>query len=486
MGPAASSCGFAVSPAALEALVRLLSLAERIGRWPDTLQSVMICLLAKPQGGWRPIGLLPSIIRWWMRARLGIVREWQAACERPYFFASCGKPADVAAWKQAARSEIVESRSGLAHACLLLDMEKAFERVPHDWLLLQARRYAYPLSVIRLSLEAYRLERVVTVGDACAFPVRPTGGITAGSVHATIELRLLLLQWLDEALAYNPQLLTATVYVDDVSLECSGTEEQVARTISGAAKVVTEALTTVGMAFSPTKIAVIASSSALADGIRSNLRHLVITSVRGTRSLGSAIGCGKVRYTSLQRQRLRDFKVRRSRFQKVRRDVGARRTGAVLRTGGTAALTYGQATIGVSCTMLQAQRRAVAAAYSRGGSPGDLDLTLAMADGSARGRADPAFAAHVDVLGMYADAVWGHWLPHVALDGLLAQATAAAAGRASPWATVRGPIGAALATANRIGWKVASGTSLIDDLGVPIDLTRDSPALVRRLVQAWV
>ena len=113
--------------AALAALVRLLNLAERIGHWPDTLQSVMICLLAKPQGGWIPIGLLPSVIRWWMRARLGIVREWQAACERPYFFARCGKPADVAAWKQAGRSDIVASRSGLAHACLLMDMEKAFE-----------------------------------------------------------------------------------------------------------------------------------------------------------------------------------------------------------------------------------------------------------------------------------------------------------------------------------------------------------------------
>jgi hypothetical protein len=178
----------------------------------------------------------------------------------------------------------------------MLDMVKAFERVPHDWLVVQARRYAYPLTILRLSLGAYRLERVLTVGNVCAQPVSPTRGITAGSVHATVELRLLLLQWLDQALAFDPRLLTATVYVDDVSLECSGSEAQVARTVAAAAHTFTRALEGMGMAFSPTKNAVVASSPALADAISVQLGHLVVAKLRGallTKS-GSGAVCASV------------------------------------------------------------------------------------------------------------------------------------------------------------------------------------------------
>ena len=74
-------------------------------------------------------------------------------------------------------------------------------------------------------------------------------------------------------------------------------------------------------------------------------------------------------------------KARKSQFQKLRRMVGARRTATVLRTGGTAALVYGQGNTGVSCSMLQSQRAAVAAASVPGGS-GELELTLIVADGS--------------------------------------------------------------------------------------------------------
>ena len=471
---------------ALAAMGRLLGLAERCGLWPSSLQAVLICLLPKPQGGWRPIGLLPSIVRWWMRARLDEVRQWQSRHERPYFFASNGKAADVAAWKQAARSELAASRSGLAFACLMLDMVKAFERVPHDWLVVQAVRYHYPLAILRLSLGAYRMERVLTVDNTCALPVLPTRGITAGSVHATVELRLLLLQWLDQALACNPRLLTATVYVDDVALECSGSEAQVTRTVVAAARTFTRAVEGIGMAFSPTKNAVVASTPALADAIDGQLRRLVVAKLRGARSLGSALGGGKSRHAALQRQRLQSFRVRRVQFQKVRRLAGARRTGAVLRSGGTAALTYGQATVGVACSTLLTQRRAVAAAYSRGGCPGDLDLTLVLADGPAQGGADPAFAAHVDVLGLYADAVWGNWLPLVALRGLFARSLARMDGKASPWGTVRGPIGATLAAAARLGWKLEAPTVVVDDLGHRVDLAVDPPALVRQLVRAAV
>ena len=81
----------------------------------------------------------------------------------------------------------------------------------------------------------------------------------------------------------------------------------------------------------------------------------------------------------------------------------------VLRTGGVSALTYGQETMGVSSTTLLAQRRAVAAALVTEGS-GDLDLRLALADGTGKAKVDPAFAAHTAPIGS-----WAPW-PHGSMD----------------------------------------------------------------------
>ena len=91
---------------ALKALVCILLAIERLGQWPNVIGLVLICLLPKPCGGKRPIGLLPSIVRWWMRARIDVVRAWQTSNERAYFYAGKCKGAAVSAWKQAARAEL--------------------------------------------------------------------------------------------------------------------------------------------------------------------------------------------------------------------------------------------------------------------------------------------------------------------------------------------------------------------------------------------
>ena len=62
-------------------------MAELFGGWSAAVGVMLVCLIPKPEGGRRPTGLLPSVIRWWMRARLDIVGAWQTANDRAYFYA---------------------------------------------------------------------------------------------------------------------------------------------------------------------------------------------------------------------------------------------------------------------------------------------------------------------------------------------------------------------------------------------------------------
>ena len=62
-----------------------------------------------------------------------------------------------------------------------------------------AVRRGYPLALLRMALQAYRMERAVGINGTYAKAARSTRGITAGSGLATTELRLLLMDVLDEA-----------------------------------------------------------------------------------------------------------------------------------------------------------------------------------------------------------------------------------------------------------------------------------------------
>ena len=437
------------SDAALEALARIFMLAEALGRWPSQIGIVLICLLPKPDGGRRPIGLLPSLIRLWMRIRVTVVGRWQAQHSREYFYAGPRRGVQVAAWKQAARAELAQACERGTYAAMLLDLVEAFERVPHDWLVRQGSRYNYPLKILRLSIAAYRLGRTIVIDGICSVLLWATRGITAGSVFATIELRVLLIQWLDEsAAAYS--IVTFTVYVDDTSIEATGQAADVAFAVAGATTRFTRSLRMIGMEFSPTKNACLASSTKLARRVINSVPGICVSAQQRAKSLGGALGAGCRRNTQVQQRRLSAFKVRQLQFQKLRRIAGARRSHLVLRTGGAAAMVYGQANTGVSDSVLLAQRRAVAAASVAFGA-GDLDLTLVLADGSAHGKADPAFAAHLDPIDLWAEAVWCGWLSRTDLQTLAGHAMQRVLGQKSPWGRVTGPAAAFVASARRLG-----------------------------------
>ena len=94
-----------------------------------------------------------------------------------------------------------------------------------------------------------------------------------------------------------------------------------------------------------------------------------------------------------------------------------------------------------------------------------MEVALMVMDGSKTGKADPAFAAHMDVALHWAQAIWNNWLPVQALQQSVDYARERISSTSRLWAVVTGPAAALICTLERIGWSVISATELESDDG---------------------
>ena len=116
-------------------------------------------------------------------------------------------------------------KTSVEYVQTLLDLVKAFDKVPLWLLIREAIALGYPLRLLRLSIATYQLKRVIRVGSVISKVVMAATGITAGSGFATAEMRLVMVRVIDRALTLFPTI-TPTLFVDDLAAEvcvCSGT-----------------------------------------------------------------------------------------------------------------------------------------------------------------------------------------------------------------------------------------------------------------------
>ena len=145
---------------------------------------------------------------------------WEEKQKRVYLYAGKGKGANVAAWKQAISAEVAASLGDdVQYAQALLDLVKAFDRIPL-WLLVQeAAALGYPLKILRLSISVYTLERVIRIGGVVSKTILAWRGITAGSIFATTEMRVILIRAMDVGTKafprVNPVLFVDGLHPDD-------------------------------------------------------------------------------------------------------------------------------------------------------------------------------------------------------------------------------------------------------------------------------
>ncbi len=255
---------------------------------------------------------------------------------------------------------------------------------------------------------------------------------------ATTELRVFLLGRLDRVRARYLGIGLA-VYVDDIAADAAGPAARVQQVLGGAGDMLCQGLISLRLAMSEGKCKCVATSDTLAVAIATRLTAYSVVAARWAKALGVATAAGARRCVTTQTARLRTFRGRLARYARIAR---ARLAAArLLRTGGLAVMTYGDGATGVSSSALHARRLAAAAAFSSVTKGRDVDIALIL------GEVDPAFAAHAEPIGQWAEAVWDAWTPRAVLQRTLTAARRKLARASRPWAVVAGPASAAVATA---------------------------------------
>ena len=141
--------------------------------------------------------------------------------------------AQKAAWQAAFRAELADALSD-EKVQALLDMTKAFETIPNKVLPHTARKHGYNLALLRLSVAALRLPGSVGLDGVQSAPMTATRDITAGSGFAITELRILMQDVVLSTLEGWGPTRGLMLYVDDLTVETSGSPADAARKCAAA------------------------------------------------------------------------------------------------------------------------------------------------------------------------------------------------------------------------------------------------------------
>ena len=465
-----------LSSQALVALAALFMAFEAQGKWCEVLNLVLIVLLPKSSGGFRPIGLFPTVIRIWMRARYGLARAWQATHSLPVTFGGVGGSAPYAAWQAAMTAECA-ALDHLDHVQALIDLVKAFETVPHHILVRFAIARGYPVVLLRLSLASYRLVRSVGVDGVYSRCIVATRGITAGAGFATVELEVLLFDTILGLQAWSPTLVVK-VFIDDITLAACGLPRVIIRVLVEALDFLVQQLEVhLRMLVSDGKSKVLAGRPSIAAAVLKAIESDKLALTRHGKLLGTDTVGGRRRSTITFLERVQTFSEARPRIHALRR-VGVN-SAQIVRTAGTPAVMYGCEVMGLSDSALHLARSRLSSAAGAPSGGKNVDLLLHAIDGPS-GTLDPAFDAHATLVLIYAIAVWQAWFSREQFELAFQQASLKLAAKEhdSWWGLVTGPITALLASLRRIGWSMPNAFEVVDDLGGTWFLGSDSPGAI--------
>ena len=465
----------------LDRYAAVMNAAEARGSWPKVVSTNLVHLIPKPSGGRRPIGLLPTLIRVYERARRADVQAWRARCTDPCNYMVAGRTAADAVWVQSVRDEAVREL-GMVSASVLLDLIKAFECVRLDVVWRTALRTGFPMAVLRLALRAYCNARRLVYRGIVGDPIFSENAILAGGGLAT-DLLGLLLQDTIQLLRIEVPRVHLFVVVDDLTIRVEGKAAEVAHNLVRLTSLVIRQLeqelcmrVSRGKKWtSPedVKSVAVASSAETRDLLATGMRALGIPMRTHARNLGVDYAPGR---------RAKKRFVQRSRWVKVKakakrcRRLGARAATVIARTAITPAIAYGSSSTGMPKRMLDSIRGSMASL--RGPTRGrSVTARLALSN------SDPVYPIVLAPLWAWWRAEWESILPENLLQAALrgAHKTIEASGHLKHSA-IGGGAGAFLSSLERVKWKWVGPLRYLTANGTSFELGKHGdPKMAMRL-----
>jgi len=460
----------------------LLRLLDLFALWEDKPQALqefltLICFLAKPEGGVRPIGLTICLLRVWSRLRSPVARQWEAANDSQVFWGKGTQSCERAGWVHNVLASYA-NRKGLDTATFIADLEKFYEHVGHEELYQEAQATGFNLVLLRALCTLYGGLRAIIFDGACSEAIKVEGTILAGCSCATSLAKLLLLRLLKRVDAQFPLVHIRNV-VDDVSAQACGTRAQVSTQLGLATEALLEGFGKLHLPVSKKKTLYMANSQDLSEELGKLWSLTKGARRQAVRLLGTDATMARSRATKVSKARKTIAKKQCGRLAMIS-DAGVR-AHLVFRAGVTTKVIWGSSVTGMPPAELHGWR--VAALKMHGRLQKGI-CTLLKLRGSRIGRRyDPGPLHHGHLAYHYSLAVW-EGIPTLGLLGDCLEASICKmAGVKAPWRQASDPIDAVVLTLSQLGWKPLSPRLWRDDRGGQWDLLATPPKLLRRLIQ---
>ena len=164
-----------LSSPAMKCMCRLMFWILNLAEIPEAIATILISLLPKAEGGTRPIGIIATLLRVflrWARPRWGI--SWEKQNSRAYWHSQRGRSCERCTWRLSLYGEYAQA-VGQTVASALIDVQRAFENIQHPYLVAMAKKHKFNLRMLRFLLVMYSGPRIVMVAKVTTAFVRAVG-----------------------------------------------------------------------------------------------------------------------------------------------------------------------------------------------------------------------------------------------------------------------------------------------------------------------
>jgi len=389
-------------------------------------------------------------------------------------------------WRQSIRNQ----KAKLDHrniATLSWDLRKFYERVSHCKLRERAERHGFPLALIDVAINAYKMARIITYDGLAADELFPDCGIVAGDSLSDALVKVYYLDVFDEVTTECTDA-AIQVYFDDLQATCIGTPDDIVQNLQKFAESMhTKIVEDLEASLALDKAAVTADNEDLCRRLRDALGEVAgpptsLAAFLGIDELnGRRRSCIAKDPASKWKARQKAANDRRPRLARLAdgRIAGAAR---IFTSGILPQASHGVEVIGMSNAELEALRKTALVAIPPKGKARSLSALMVA-------KGDPIWRPATAPLARWAHEIWLSTAPRdsavdaIPLKELEDVWQAARSGWPKSWNHSRGALDAAVLSARRINWRFIDFQTVKTDLDVSIKFTDITPKLLNRMLR---